>query len=364
MNMKKASLFIIGFFSLILVQANTMPESYVSIGKLSFNQSQWELTIDYFQHIEGGSAIDSIRLTSLSDTVMLTHLQLDTSSDYGWLVLTKDSIDAPFSINPDGDIVSVAGYSLGNEIMEWYSTSETLRFGAVENPMIRKPGEGECIVGINPAPVKDLMYNRFIICNKIEPDSNGVNCNCKATLKGKIYNLNNEPQSYGSFWLDDWFDPDSLGNYEVQVYNFSHECSSIFYQIKLPDPVLGIYWVQKYFNAEPFSFNVSPDSVINLDIHLTEEVPSGIKGQKTTSLVIFPNPTAGQLTIRGFHNRTLQGVITDVKGAEMARYTLNGNKQEQTITLPENLGPGIYVITLLENKQPVFSQKIMVNRFK
>jgi len=122
--------------------------------------------------------------------------------------------------------------------------------------------------------------------------------------------------------------------------------------------------VQKYFNAEPFSFNVSPDSVINLDIHLTEEVPSGIKGQKTTSLVIFPNPTAGQLTIRGFHNRTLQGVITDVKGAEMARYTLNGNKQEQTITLPENLGPGIYVITLLENKQPVFSQKIMVNRFK
>jgi hypothetical protein len=362
--MKKIILFVLTLFVFIVAMANPLPVCSTSISKLSFNQGTWKLVISYYQVFPTEFKIDSIQITSTTDTAMLKQLNLSDDIDGGFITITADSLDCPFNINPEGDIIVIAGFTDGLIFNDSYVSNE-LRFGNVGNSMIRKPNEDECIISVSFGPVHDLITDKFIICPTNLANEKGDTCFCDYTLKGKIYNTLNQPQIYGSFWLDNWFEPDSLGNYEVNVFDYPHNQTSIFCQNKLYDRVNDmIYYFQKYVGIETIAFTLSGITQIEADIHLQAEIPSAIKEQEYSKYSVFPNPTSNRFIVKGLFNTPTQCVILDLKGTEVARYVLAANSTEQTIQLPESIMSGIYMLNLIENNQLVYSQKMVVNLFR
>ena len=361
--MRRIHLIIVLFFITVIVKANIIPEHYIHIGGLEFNDGNWKLTIATFQYNPEEWPIDSIMISSLTDSIMLTNLSL--GSDYDNLIIYQDSIDEHFAINQNGDIIKAIGYSQGEEIMNWYFNLSELRFGDVVNSIVRKPNNDESIVGIFFGPVKDLITGKFIICKK-NNSSDSTNSVCIGMLKGQIYDFKGNLKTDANFWIDEWFSPDDSGNFEVPVYSYFHKLDKIFYWGSTYDPEFGVQGEERYVSIKEVSFNMSPDSTVLMDIYLAEEVMDiKIGSTQEKNYSVFPNPIDDRIYIKSTElnkQQVVQIQLLNIKGQEVANYS---KKAEEIVSIELNAGihAGIYVINILENNRIVYSEKIIVNPF-
>jgi hypothetical protein len=75
---------------------------------------------------------------------------------------------------------------------------------------------------------------------------------------------------------------------------------------------------------------------------------------------VFPNPATNYLTLRStlLNHKPTQLTITDMLGKRVLSQELQFTQQD--ITLPINLGPGTYIVSLMQDHQGICTQKITV----
>ena len=92
--------------------------------------------------------------------------------------------------------------------------------------------------------------------------------------------------------------------------------------------------------------------VIGLGIAPSKSLVNGIS--------VFPNPATNYLSLRSTlpNHKPTQLTITDMLGKRVLSQELQFTQQE--ITLPINLGPGTYIVRLVQDHQGICTQKITV----
>jgi hypothetical protein len=223
--------------------------------------------------------VDSILIISSSGIARLKNT--DFFSLEGYCVITNDSLISNLDINRNTDSVSILSYF--NLQFTNQSFRSVLVFGDFPNSRLKAPLNGQSII---------LIGNSESYCRTNNPSIgtyNNSNLGTKGTLKGKIYDKNNNlfTNPDGRYYHDFQLVIDSEGNYTTDLYSRADTIRFLSYDT-------GILKV----DVLPLPYNIDPDSTLLMDIHLTSELYNSVKTEKNPEFVVYPNPAADYLYIR------------------------------------------------------------------
>ncbi|MCL2650848.1 MAG: T9SS type A sorting domain-containing protein [Candidatus Azobacteroides sp.] len=371
------------FFTLTInAKANPIaiypPEFFVS--ELRFDSSgEWviELSSIYFDIPE---AVDSVCISTSSGSVKWLIPVDDEWYPGGQRVFTlrNDSLDSDLVVRQEGDFVQVTTYY--NESWWGGSIAHTMTFGDYQGATVRSPKEGEAIVHV-PYYTNALVYESwdsggwcipqsfhsdlYAIATISESDERKV---CAGKVRVTIHNPTNQPFSESTIQLRDeryymFFDMKQQkdGVYEGNVYACNYNLDKLLPWVSLCTDYH--YRRQDYWTIAPVQFEMEKDSVVFLDIYISDHV--GIKTVKTEEdhvLKIYPNP----IVENSFYYETVLPVkstnsvieITGLNGQKVEHYLILENKGN--IKLPSNILQGIYTVSLIVNQKNYATVKIVV----
>lgn len=326
-----------------------MPEMLVLEFKIISDQ-EWEMII--WQETD----IDSFQISSSKNKSTFV------SQSGFYYIITNDSLRSNVYINPEGDSVTIMAYC-----KNWYKENdtiiETIVFGNYPNASIPKPSIGQSIIRIL-WEIEGTNYHCLI-------DSDG---NRRGTITGKLYDNSNNLITSGSFFIssipdyesgwdyytDNCFDVNLNGTYNTSLYSVIHNIDSIY--------LCNERFDDEYFKANrvkiaPLNLVVRPDDIINIDIHLIDDLVEAkeIKIKKINVLEVFPNP------INNYFNYKIS---IPVKSTNSILKLVNINGQNTwegkiidntgTIHLPSNISHGIYFLQLWVNGNNYSSVKLAI----
>jgi hypothetical protein len=252
--------------------ANPVISTYISFSELYFDHSgNWELELEYF----GFKELDSVFLVSTTDSIKLSKEIFPPYCDllYGLKILTRDLVDTNFNINRQGDRIKLIQYSSVGVITDY------IIFGNYPGASIGSPREGQSICRYRDLNVIDKSPT---IGNS--NDTLGIKGTLKGTIYGKYSNLVAHEHFYHN-WIDE-FETSGDGKYSIRTY---------------ARPVILKYIVYHKDNhhqtvpIEEISYDLEPDSVIERNIHLLDELmiwDSDDQILNTTPFKLYPNPVA------------------------------------------------------------------------
>ncbi len=286
-----------------------------------------------------GFIFDSVFIFSVSDTVKLPDYKFE--GEYGVFVLTQDSLDANFHINPEGDTLRIISYFHG------IGSENRLIFGSSALSHVACPQNGQSVSKYNNDWYRDNAPNIGEI-----NDPEGI---C-GTLSGIVFDMELNPVAERRFSIDFPFETDKDGHFEARVFAKSTKLGRMDYYTA-PDASRSII-------VEIVSYTLEPDSVIEQDIFLKEEMVNSVhsSGLANQLVRIYPNPVQSI-------NKLMLEVDFPVKSADviMEIYGLDGKLikktriEEKKTYLDPPLENGFFIVNVSLNKKLVSSNKIIVN---
>lgn len=269
--MKKIFILTIAIFIGFGLFANPIPLPTVEISELFFNSDgNWILELGYYGLNQEQIQIDSMFLVSSKDTIILSKYILTGIS--GFIIITNDSLDSDFHINQYGDTIILKTFIMGDYF------EDSLIYGNCQGAIIGIPRKNQSICKIKNYYSKD---NSPTIGES--NDSTGM---C-GTLKGTIYDINNNPVKNWTFDIDFPFESLDDGSYSARIYSAYRTLSHLCYYY---GP--GKRYCPRIINID---YIMEPDSMIYRDVQLLDElIPvevSIINSYNQDFLFkIFPNP--------------------------------------------------------------------------
>ena len=325
---------IMGFVS----YANPIAFPSIWISELYFTESDdWKLELEYIEGSQNNMTIDSIFLSSTADTIELTKFEFSENNNL--LVITNDSLDSDFTIARYADTIRVVSYSSG-ELYE-----DILIFGNISGSMIGCPRERQSI----------SRYQYFVKDKSPTISESNDTSGIFGTLKGIIYNKNSEPVKNRSFCLYHCFETNIKGEYSVRALSRPTVLNKIAYKIN--DSPTGSA------SIEELSYTMEPDSIIELDIYLTDTLATGINYASIGDDLaqVYPNPVSEN---RQFNVMIDLPVLTsdvwlemfDVEGKLIQKEKIT--QKNQSIHSPAK--SGLYLIIIKLDNQLILSKRILV----
>jgi|GEM_PF-1356107 len=123
-------------------------------------------------------------------------------------------------------------------------------------------------------------------------------------------------------------------------------------------PAQQLTTAQNFGYQNMWQFNLSPIGFyVQTEIAKICNFPIGINAlENSTSIFLYPNPATNQINISS--DSKISGIyIYDIMG----KLVLSSNYQNQTITLPEKITTGIYVVRV-HTEKGIYSSKIIIDK--
>ncbi|MCK4358553.1 MAG: T9SS type A sorting domain-containing protein [Candidatus Cloacimonetes bacterium] len=173
-------LFILSLYSQLV--GNPIIVKYMS--ELYFEDDNWTIELAHTAEMGGWffQNLDNLRLVSTTDTAQFNSgISLD---DVNIILVTQDSLQAPLSINKNGDSVQLQ--EGGGD--DWYFIDE-IYFGDYPNSNVNAPFEGQSIVS-----VEEIGYE-YAKDNIPSLGSNPYYANTRGTFSGYVFDQQQNPIS-------------------------------------------------------------------------------------------------------------------------------------------------------------------------
>ena len=363
--MKKLLLIIFSFACFAITNANPLPSPppIIGLSEIGFDSDgKWVIELGY-QNIYNENTympVDSIFICSSTGRAKLKNLRFNRWA--GVMVVRNDSLLSNLNINPTGDSIQIEYH-----YRQYSSTTKGLYiplvFGNFKNTTLACPQSGQSIASYFVFDNMN-MYNSSKESNGysidksptfgVENDSTGM---C-GTLKGKIYDQNNQllinsTHNFSTFPLFN-FEPSSDGSYSVRAFSFKNKISKMYYSEGYNNFIVDIL---------PIEFNMMPDSVISVDIHIQKiTAVDEIKSDPVTLLQISPNPIKDlsfnyEISIPVKSSASYIEMIS-LSGQKIIQFPITENVGK--IRLPSNTTNGIYTLRLLVNNKNYGTSKIII----
>ncbi|HPW65956.1 MAG TPA: T9SS type A sorting domain-containing protein [Salinivirgaceae bacterium] len=346
---KVCTLFLLLAFGLI-TKANPYIPLKIKISELYFDEyGNWQLELIY-NHYDYQYVIDTVFLFSTTDTVKLSdYISFDSE---GIIVVTADSLDTEFYINRFADRIGVYGYmslvdNSGDYFYDDYFFTMII-FGDLYGAFINYPREGQSI----------SLYNNYYMKDNsptigLPNDTIGA---C-GTIRGTIYDVSLEPVSSRTFCLDNRFETNEHGEFSARVYSKPSNFHSIYHIVGEGHPNQRVF-------ITGISYEMEPDSVIELDIYLLDTLEVGINdiNISNTPVSVYPNPISKSGTLKvdidlPVITSNIYVEITDLNGKLIAKKKVN--EKSSTITAPDK--GGFYILTILLDSKVISTHRIVVD---
>jgi hypothetical protein len=345
--MKRFLIIILHFTIGIKLIANIVPMWEIMLSELYFDESgNWKLEIEYVDLpvFRDELTIDSMFLYSSTDTVRVPIYFLKKNDIY---VITADSLESEFRINRNGDRLGLITYV--NDI--WYGAGEvhSLVFGDYPGAEIGAPRQNQSLARFWSYWVKNnspsIGYPN---------DTTGM---C-GTLEGIVYDKSLKPVSNLTFQLNRdipfLFETSETGEFSARVLSMP----TIFgYTIQRTDQTT------KSISIEDLIFDMEPDSVVFRDIYLKDDLITGIFSPltKNNPVSVYPNPLSvnEKLTVKidlPVLTADIRVEIRSLDGKLISQERITDSTS--LVSLPGV--SGIYIVTVLLERQRIWSGRVMV----
>lgn len=360
--MKKLLLIIFSLACFGITNANPLPSPppLIGLSEIGFDSDgKWVIELGY-QNIYNDNMympVDSIFICSSTGRSKLKNPRFNSWA--GIMMVRNDSLLSNLNIKPAGDSIQIEYYVYN--VKKLYIP---LVFGNYKNATLACPQIGKSIASyfvfdnINMHNSTSIFSNVYSIDKSpslgVENDSTGM---C-GTLKGKIYDQNNQLLINSSHGLLAnglfYFQPFSDGSYSVKAFSFKNRISKMYYSEGYNNFIVDIL---------PIEFNMIPDSVISVDIHIQKiTTVNEIKSDPVSVLQVSPNP----IKDLSFNYKTSIPVKSSVSyielislnGQKIARFPITENAGK--IKLSTNTINGIYTLRLFVNNKNYGTSKIII----
>jgi hypothetical protein len=343
------TIFMLLLFSQLL--ANPIEIKYMS--EIYFEDDNWTIELAYTEEMGGWwffQNLDNLRLVSTADTAQFNSgISLD---DVNIILVTQDSLQAPLSINKNGDCVQLQE---GSED-EWWFTDE-IRFGDYPGSWVNAPYEGQSLVGV--------WYN-FSAYAKDNIPSLGIpwTINTFGSFCGNVLDLQGNPIPSATLgvYSPAWFGfiyPDETGHFEFTGYGMNYEVTVYVDTTSMLDTLI----------------TVEPDSTTWCDfyINLPSVGEEQLQPSKTT-LSNYPNPfiesTAISFTLDPRDTENAEIKIYNIKGQVVKQFKIKNSKLKISGEVvwdekDENgvlQAPGVYFYSLEIDGRKVRTNKMIMVR--
>lgn len=346
--MKKLLLFLTIILYSSFSFGNPIVLPYININELYFEDGEWFLELVYCEANEQEYPIVSIVLTTSAGEAHL--LDFTIQGETGFIVVQNNELlSAPLAINPEGDFIHV---TWGIDFYGYIEYQENeMYFGDYPNSKVTKPRLGQSIAFIRYDYSKDNSPTIGIMNDTI---------GAMGTLSGTVYDINLDPVQTEVFlvdysWLD--FTTSETGEYAYRTYSNTYNSNGIYHKIP------PFEWIDTEIH-----YIMEPDSVVNYDIYLLEEITVGISepsGFNAGCFRFFPNPVSKELSLNFEINYSENGQnllieIKSIASEQIFKYPVATG--EGIITLPGEISPGVYFVNLRMGENLLSSGKLVINR--
>jgi hypothetical protein len=345
--MKRFLIIILHFTIGIKLIANIVPMWEIMLSELYFDESgNWKLEIEYVDLpvFRDELTIDSMFLYSSTDTVRVPIYFLKKNDIY---VITADSLESEFRINRNGDRLRLITYV--NDIWHGAGLVHSLTFGNYPGAEVGAPHQNQSLARFWSYWVKNnspsIGYPN---------DTTGM---C-GTLKGVVYDKSLKPVSNITFQLHRdipfSFETSESGEFSARVLSMP----TIFgYTIQRTDQTT------KSISIEDLIFDMEPDSVVFRDIYLKDDLITGIFSPltKNNPVSVYPNPLSvnEKLTVEidlPVLTADIRVEIRSLDGKLISQERITDSTS--LVSLPGV--SGIYIVTVLLERQRIWSGRVMV----
>ena len=341
--MKKYLLVIVVFLLGMRVYANPLPPPTIRISEFTFDaERKWALEL-LLEH-----QVDSMKIIISGDTFLINNY-VETLNYL--VVIYGDDFSTESTFNPLGDIITIL-FKLTHYYDEW--GFKTLAYGNHPQSIIQAPKAGQSITlcSYQDFPPEGENYHIYTLDKTPTLGQKNDAGGTLGTMRGKIYDVNSHPLTNAvlafngnRLYIDD------SGTYSVYIYAGRYS----FPYIRIPG------W--KNVPIKPISYEIYPDSTINRDIFLLDNIYTSIqdiKKEEKSPIRFFPNPvSSGKLhyeidlpILSG--NMSLSIFSTDGKLVKSHKITNSIGEIEMAQTA------GIYQIVLKMDNRVISTKSIMV----
>lgn len=344
----------------MIIRANPLPSPSVDISEIYFDDNgKWVIELLYSDAQQDRLPIDSIWIEATSGISRIKRFNITYTK--GLIIVRNDSLLSPLTINPLKDSIQII-YTLNKGNYTHYKTrSNPVLYGNLLNSHINNPRKGQSIAGVPSY----FQYNRLYSIDK-SPTIGTMNdtIGMCGTIKGRIYDKNNQLLSITSGWFDNvetdiYIYPKADGFFSTRLYSKKNYLDKLFFYTSQSEGF--------FVNISPIDVSMQPDSVISVDIHLLEQLNVGITEINTGSepiIKIFPNPVKG-LTLNyeiGIPVNSTHCYIdlVNLNGQKICRFFITENQGK--VSLPSTIENGVYFINLYANNRNYGSSKIIISR--
>lgn len=364
--MKKLLLTIFSLACFAITNANPLqePPPIIGLSEIAFDSNdKWVIELGY-QNIYNENTympVDSIFICSSTGRAKLKNLSFKGYA--GIMLVRNDSLLSNLNINSKGDSIQIEYY------YRYYSSTTKglympLVYGNFKNATLACPQTGKSIASYfvfnntvhNFTPISENVYS--IDKSPTLGVANDIIGMC-GTLKGKVYDQNNQllinsTHNFSTYGLFN-FQPSVDGSYSVSAFSYKNRISKMYYSEGYNNFIVDIL---------PIEFNMMPDSVISVDIHIQKiTAVDEIKSDPVTILQISPNPIKDlscnyEISIPVKSSASFIELIS-LSGQKIAQYPITENVGK--INLPANTTNGIYTLRLLVNNKNYGTSKIIID---
>jgi len=266
-----------------------------------------------------------------------------------------DDLSSDLTIHREGDFVKVKieNYTYDSGYYCFIRGTSQLIFGNYPGATVRSPKEGEIIACV---PVNDSYFSDNIGLYTIATDDGTF---CKGKIVATIHNSSNHPFSETTIKVQDNRYPNSFYLRKQEDSTFTGDFYSCYYHFDklLSEKQGNVHWI-----IEPVQFEMEQDTVIFLDIYITDIANIQDVKNEEHILKIYPNPVVDNsfyyetaLPVKSANSRI---EIIGLNGKTIMQSPVYENKGK--ITLPSNTVNGIYNVSLIVNNRNYVSAKIVV----
>ena len=275
-------------------------------------------------------------------------------------IIKKDDLSSIFgdlssdlTIHREGDFVEIEENYYSFPIYFGDCTSQLI-FGNYPGATVRSPKEGEIIACV---PYFNHPYFSDNIGLYTIATDEGVFC--KGKVIATIHNSSNRPFSETTIKVQDSRYPNSFYLRKQEDNTFTGDFYSCYYHFDklLSEKQGNVHWI-----IEPVQFEMEQDTVIFLDIYITDIANIQDVKNEEHILKIYPNPVVDNsfyyetaLPVKSANSRI---EIIGLNGKTIMQSPVYENKGK--ITLPSNTVSGIYNVSLIVNNRNYVSAKIVV----
>ena len=353
-------LIIISLTCIVITNANPLPvpPPMIGVSEIGFDSDgNWLIELGYKNLYDSYNDADSIFICSSTGRAKLKNLKFDDFA--GIMLVRNDSLLTNLDINPAGDSIQIEYYYFYEKLVY-----EPLVFGNYRNATLMCPKTEQSIASyfvfdsMNIYNSSSKSSNVYSIDKSptfgVENDSTGM---C-GTLNGKIYDLDghlltNSIHNFSTHGLFN-FQPFSDGSYSVRAFSLKNKISQIYYSEGY-----------NIFTAHilPIEYDMMPDSVITLDIHIQKiTAVDEIKSNPISVFKVSPNPVKNLVfnyeIFIPVKSSTSYFELISPTGQRIGLFPITENTGN--INLPANTTNGIYTLRLFVNNKKYGTSKIIV----